>query len=362
MNEMHESTLRSHFAGHLINGYAPSISMVIPTRNSEKTLERCLRSIVEQNYPRDRMEVLIVDAYSLDKTVELAKCFDAKILFNPRITGEAGKAVGAEAAKGELIAFVDSDNVLGSGDWLVKMVKPLQDDGQIVASEPIYYGYSLKEPIIIRYCSLIGADDPLSVYLGFYGRFSFLKGKWTDIPIKVDNRGSYFQVILDKEIVPTMGANGFLVRASALRRTNFKPFLFDLDIIYELVGLGYNSFARVKTNVFHLYAFSLGQYLKKTYRRVRDYYHYHRLEMRKYPWSQFNKLGLLKLVLSVLLILPLSKDSVKGYKRKPDFAWFLHWPLCFLTSAVYGIKELTSGFYLLRRPRCSSPSRSRQSC
>jgi len=146
-----------------------------------------LRSIVEQDYPKDKTELMIIDAYSVDETVEVAKRFNAKVLFNPRITGEAGKAVGAQAANGELIAFVDSDNVLASRDWLMKMVEPLLDDGEIVASEPIYYGYSLKEPIIIRYCSLIGADDPISVYLGFYGRHSFLKGKWTDIPIKIEN-------------------------------------------------------------------------------------------------------------------------------------------------------------------------------
>lgn len=146
----------------------PSISIVIPTRNSEKTLERCLRSIVEQEYPREKMMLVIVDAFSSDKTVEIAKAFGATVLINPRITGEAGKALGADAAKSEILAFIDSDNVLSSKDWLIKMVEPFMNNSEIVASEPIYYGYRLKEPIIIRYCSLVGADDPLTVYLGFY--------------------------------------------------------------------------------------------------------------------------------------------------------------------------------------------------
>lgn len=149
----------------------PSISIVIPTRNSEKTLERCLSSIVEQNYPREKIRLVIVDAFSSDKTIEISKDFGAEVLVNPRITGEAGKAVGAEAANGEILAFIDSDNVLTSRNWLARMINPLQKNGEVVASEPVYYGYSLKEPVIIRYCSLIGADDPISVYLGFYGRY-----------------------------------------------------------------------------------------------------------------------------------------------------------------------------------------------
>ena len=56
----------------------PSISIVIPTRNSEKTLERCLRSIDEQDYPKEKMKLIIVDAFSSDKTVEIAEVIGVK--------------------------------------------------------------------------------------------------------------------------------------------------------------------------------------------------------------------------------------------------------------------------------------------
>ena len=327
---------------------SPSISVIVPTRNSERTLERCLRSILEQNYPKKRIELIIVDAFSSDRTVEIAKRFDAKVLLNPRTTGEAGKAIGVKIAEGEILAFIDSDNILVSKDWLMLMTRPL-GDCEIVASEPIYYGYSLKEPIIIQYCSLIGADDPLSVYLGFYGRYSYLTGKWTDIPIRSLDRGSYYEVFLNPGVIPTMGANGFLVRANALKKTSFYPYLFDIDIIFDLIDLGYNKFARVKTGIFHLYAFTFTQYIRKTYRRIRDYQKYHRSGLRKYPWTRFDKVRFLKFLLGVLVMVPLVKDSIKGYQRKPNTAWFLHWFICFLTVLVYATKEFSSGFYLLRK-------------
>jgi glycosyltransferase involved in cell wall biosynthesis len=327
----------------------PSISIVIPTRNSERTLEMCLRSIAEQDYPRERMKLVIVDAFSSDKTVEIAKGFDAEVLINARVTGEAGKAVGVKAANGELLAFVDSDNILASKSWLMRMVKPLIDDSEVVASEPIFYSYSSRETFIVRYCSLIGADDPLSIYLGFYGRYSYLTGRWTDIPMRMHDKGPYYEVTLNPGVIPTMGANGFLIRANALKRTDYYPYLFDIDIIYDLVDLGYNKFARVKTDIFHLYAFSLTQYIRKTFRRIRDYYIYHAIGLRRYPWTRFDKIKLLKFLWGVLVIIPLVNDAIKGYKRKPDTAWFLHWFICVLTVLVYATKEFSSGFYLLRK-------------
>ena len=308
-----------------------------------------MNSIKEQDYPKERINIVIVDAFSIDQTVEIAKRFGAKLLVNPRITGEAGKAVGTKDSESEILAFVDSDNILPSKDWLTKMITPLVSDVDVVASEPIYYGYDPKEPIIIRYCSLIGADDPLSVYLGFYGRYSYLTGRWTDISIDMRDRGLYCEVTLKPGLIPTMGANGFIIRTDVLKMTQYFPYLFDIDIIYDLINLGYNKFPRVKTSIFHLYVFSFTQYIKKTHRRIRDYYAFHDVGLRKYPWTRFDKLSLLKFVFGVVVIIPLTRDAVKGYKRKADTAWFLHWFTCFLTVFVYGIKEVSSGFYLLRK-------------
>jgi glycosyltransferase involved in cell wall biosynthesis len=303
---------------------------------------------VEQNYPKEKISLIIVDAFSTDKTVKIAEFFNAEVLVNPRITGEAGKAVGAQAAKSEILAFIDSDNVLPSRDWLMKMVEPLINN-EVVASEPIYYGYSLKEPILIRYCSLIGADDPLTVYLGFYGRYSYLTCRWTDIPLSIHDSGLYYEVTLNQSVIPTMGANGFVVRAEALKKTNYFPYLFDIDIIFDLINLGFTKFARVKTSIFHLYAVNLHQYVRKTYRRTRDYYIFDKKGVRKYPWKKFSMNKLLKFVFNSFIIIPFTKDAIEGYKKKPDVAWFLHWFICFLTVSVYATKEISSGFYLLRK-------------
>jgi glycosyltransferase involved in cell wall biosynthesis len=77
----------------------PFISVVIPTYNSEKTLEMCLESIANQDYPKDKIEIIIADGGSIDRTLEIARRYTDKIFNNPLKTGEAGKAVGVKKSK-----------------------------------------------------------------------------------------------------------------------------------------------------------------------------------------------------------------------------------------------------------------------
>lgn len=84
----------------------PLISVVIPTFNSEKTIDICLRSIRMQTYPN--IEVIVVDNYSGDMTREIAERYGARVIL---FMGNRSKAknMGASLARGEFILFVDSD-------------------------------------------------------------------------------------------------------------------------------------------------------------------------------------------------------------------------------------------------------------
>ena len=48
----------------------PTISVVVPVRNEEKYISRCVETIFRQDYPRDRMDVIFVDGQSNDRTVQ----------------------------------------------------------------------------------------------------------------------------------------------------------------------------------------------------------------------------------------------------------------------------------------------------
>jgi len=313
-----------------------TISIVIPTFNSEKVLGECLESILVQDYPREKLEIIAVDGGSTDRTLEVAGAFRVdKILHNPLRTGEAGKAVGAEAAKNEVIAFIDSDNILDRQDWLRRMLEPFEDPS-IVGADTLCYTCREEDPLITRYCALIGSNDPLCVYLGNFDRYCHFKGTWTEMSVRTEDRAGYLKMLMGEMDVPGMGADGFLVRAEALKDVDYKPFYFDIDVVHQFVVAG-KHLAKVKIGIVHLFANSIRVFIRKTYRRINDYLYFDKLGMRKYPWRHLNRVNLLKFILYNLLLVPLVCDLTKGYKKVPDKAWLFHPIACWIVLLTYGV-------------------------
>lgn len=328
----------------------PSVSVIIPTLNSVKTIKQCLESIAGQEYSKELIEIIVVDGGSIDGTVEIAKEYTANIYPNLLKTGEAGKAAGLKFAKNDIIAFIDSDNILPDKDWLRRMIEPFVDT-EIIASEPIEYTYRANDGYITRYCALLGMNDPLCLFLGNYDRYCTLTGRWTEMPHKEEDKGNYLKIELDKMRLPTIGANGFLIRRSVLEKCDIGDYLFDIDIIYELLSrsnpTGSIYFAKVKTGIVHIFSGNIKTFARKQRRRVRDYLYYNKLGVRKYPWQSASKIKLLKFILSCLIFAPLLIQSIKGYVKKPDSAWFFHPVACWITLLEYGFGRV-GGFWGIR--------------
>lgn len=100
----------------------PFISVVIPARNAEQLLPSCLESLNNLDYPREKFEVIIADGLSCDNTRKIAEEYGARVITNPGRTVVAGRNVGFEAARGELIAFSDVDCMMDK-NWLRNSVK-----------------------------------------------------------------------------------------------------------------------------------------------------------------------------------------------------------------------------------------------
>lgn len=317
----------------------PSISVIIPTLNAARVLEESLLSIASQNYPKDLVEIIIADGGSTDGTVGIAKKFGAHVVPNPRKTGEAGKAEALKVARNEIIASIDSDNILPTKDWFRRMVEPFTDPS-IVASEPIKYTWRKKDAYITRYSALMGMNDPLCMFLGNYDRFNFLTRKWTGLPVETEDKGNYFKLKLSQSVLPTMGANGFLVRRDVLLRHFVGRYLFDIDVIYDLVEDPAVRFAKVKVGIIHLYCRDAATFLRKQLRRIRDYQHFSKEGLRKYPWQAVSKVGLLKFIVYCLLIFPLCGQALIGYLRFPDPAWAFHPLACEITFLTYAFGKI----------------------
>jgi glycosyltransferase involved in cell wall biosynthesis len=104
-----------------ISRYAdePVVSLVVPTKNCQHSVEACLSSFTNQNYPS--YEVLVVDAASTDGTAEVARKHGARVI---TCLGPYGEAVdvGFREARGEIVGIFDDDIVLPHRQWLQSAV------------------------------------------------------------------------------------------------------------------------------------------------------------------------------------------------------------------------------------------------
>jgi cellulose synthase/poly-beta-1,6-N-acetylglucosamine synthase-like glycosyltransferase len=118
------------------------MSVIVPMRNEERRIGRCLRSLAAQDYPRDRFEVLVVDGDSTDGSCQVAEQvaretgLPLRLLSNPRRSTPCGLNEGLAQAKGEVIARVDAHAEV-SPRFLSESVSALLDSGADVVGGPI---------------------------------------------------------------------------------------------------------------------------------------------------------------------------------------------------------------------------------
>ncbi len=93
-----------------VNSNYPLVSIIIPTYNSEKTLEKCLASICKQTYKN--IEVIVVDGGSNDRTLHIAKKFGARVYILEGEERSASINYGVSKSRGKYIYRVDSDVIL----------------------------------------------------------------------------------------------------------------------------------------------------------------------------------------------------------------------------------------------------------
>lgn len=129
------------------------ISVIIPARNEEKNIGRCIESIIKQTYPANLFEALIVDDHSVDSTAAIANSFNQKNIrliklsdFTENVNLNSYKKKAIETAiglaKGSLIVTTDADCIV-QPEWLKTIASYYENSGSVFIAAPVAYADSL---------------------------------------------------------------------------------------------------------------------------------------------------------------------------------------------------------------------------
>jgi len=114
-----------------MNEREPYVSVIIPCLNEERFIRKCLESVVANDYPKDRLEVLVVDGMSKDGTRMIIDEFVRqnpfiKLLENPKKITPIAMNIGIKSADGEIIMKMDAHTKYDS-DYISKCVRYLYE-------------------------------------------------------------------------------------------------------------------------------------------------------------------------------------------------------------------------------------------
>jgi len=323
-----------------------TISVIIATLNSGQILDNCLASVRNQNYDQSMIEIIIADGGSTDNTLEIAKKYQAEVIPENTKSPEAAKGVALRESRNEIILGIDDDNILPDKNWLLKMVSIMEKEPQVIGCYPWRYAYRKKDKLLNRYFSLFGVNDPVAWFLGKADRQSYLNSDWK-LSGQIQDKGDYFLVKFNLDNLPTVGANGFLIRRSFLEKAKVNPEdFFHIDVNVDLVSQGFNQYVVVKNDIVHASGESFFKYLKKRKRYMENLY-LQDFSKRRYliynPRKDKIKIILYSLY-SLTLVLPFAK-ALRGYIKIKDPAWFLHPIVCFLIFWIYFAAVVKNKFF-----------------
>lgn len=284
------------------------LSIITPTLNNQKDIKHFIESIKRQNFPKNKMEIVISDGGSVDETIKIAKKMGARVIKNPYVFADPGVNLGIKNAKGEILMILACDNIYEDRDALSKMVDIFKNKN-ITAAFPAHHS-SKKDSIFTKYINTF--TDPFNHFV--YGYSS--NGRTFKKIYKTLESNDVFETYdyLSNKNKPMIAvAQGFTVRSGFTRSR--KSEFDDVLPVIELVNKK-NKIA---------FAYSVKLY----HHTVRDFKHF----ANKQVWATINALQKKKYGIAHRMnyLSPSQKNRIKV------------WPLYSLTIVppfVYGTFHL----------------------
>lgn len=256
---------------------APALTVIIPAYNEGKMVEKAIYSVLDADYPHDRLEVFVVDDGSTDDTwqyIQNAASRYPHIITPVRFSKNRGKRAGLEEgfrrARGEIVITVDSDSVV-EPESLLAMTGPFTNPRiGAVAGKVVVYNRAqgmIPRMLQVRY---VLAFDFLRAVQSTYGTVYCCPGALSAY------RTSVVRQVLDRWVGQTFLGNPCTFGEDRAM-TNFI-----LSAGYDTV---FQRTARVQTVVPWRYRKLCKMYLRWDRSYVRECIHFMRIVWKRSPWS-----------------------------------------------------------------------------
>ncbi len=180
---------RKHAVAYAENTEVPKFSIIVPTKDEELVVSRCLNGILDSDYPKDKMEIIIVDGNSTDKTRNICSEFEQKYRDIVKVISEKesnGKPAALNLAlhyvTGEIVGVFDADSVPEKD--VLKKVASRFIDKQVMAVQGRTTSLNERKNILTRVVSaeekawfqaLLSGREHLQLFIPLNGSCQFIR-------------------------------------------------------------------------------------------------------------------------------------------------------------------------------------------
>lgn len=305
-----------------------SFSFIIPAYNAGRHLERCLRSIRQQEYPQEKIEVVVLDGGSADSTREIARRYGCRVMDNKKRLAEYGVQLGVLNASGELLVVFAADNELIGSDWVKKVAELFERDAGLCA----VWGRLASGPgdaALNRYFALI-QSDPLNWFLNSNLR------RYEALAQRLPEKAFEFKVEPARPLV--WGANGLVYRAALVRNIwQQEGYLGDNDAFQYMVEQGNGKVVYFERPfVYHHHVARLGDWIGK-WRRNFLHHLLEKRQTRNMNWAFTPGFGGKAALWFFYSLIPVFSFCHSAYLacRERNRYWFYHPVVSFLQALTY---------------------------
>lgn len=317
------------------------VSFILGIYNAQRTLRECLTHLFMQDFPKANYEVLVIDGGSSDSTIGIVKEFmkkhkNMKLLHNPLKLSEGrgmSKDMGVKEARGEVVVFLDHDNIILEKTWLKWILEPFEDK-KIMASQSLLQPRS-GDPAFLQYINAVGVEDPFAIPYSLLAQVMLHPEKFP-----VEN-GKYYTYMVKGEAPLFGGANGCAFRKEVFRKIG--GYTRDVDVFAAMGSLGMKVAVPLRGRIYHKTSSDLLSFIKK------KAVYYRRFITNDYGWKKYRWIGsgvkgkanfALMIVYNLSILEPLAVSIREAVKRR-EIYWLIHAPFLFCMTIVYGVITLT---------------------